>query len=41
MARIARATEDEIAATPGVGPELARAIHERLTSAEPAGRRSA
>src|SRR5262245_17579277 len=41
MARIARATEDEIAATPGVGPELARAIYERLTSVEPAGRRTA
>jgi excinuclease ABC subunit C len=41
MARIARASEDEIAATHGVGPELARAIHERLTSVEPAGRRSA
>jgi excinuclease ABC subunit C len=41
MARIARASEDEIAATPGVGPELARAIHERLTAVEPAGMRSA
>jgi excinuclease ABC subunit C len=41
MARIARATEEEIAATPGVGPELARAIHERLTAVDPAGRRSA
>jgi excinuclease ABC subunit C len=41
MARIARASVEEIASTPGVGPELARAIHERLTVAEPAGRRSA
>jgi excinuclease ABC subunit C len=42
VARIARASEDEIASTPGVGPDLARAIHERLTGLEPAGgRRSA
>jgi excinuclease ABC subunit C len=42
VARIARATQDEIASTPGVGPDLARAIHDRLTSSEPAGgRRSA
>src|SRR5262245_7785328 len=41
MARIARASVDEIASTPGVGPDLARAIHERLTAAEPVGRRSA
>jgi hypothetical protein len=41
MARMARATQDDIAATPGVGQQLARAIHERLTSVEPAGRRSA
>ena len=40
-ARLARASVDEIAATPGVGPELARAIHERLTGAEPVGRRTA
>ncbi len=30
LARLARATPEEIAATPGIGPELARAIHERL-----------
>jgi hypothetical protein len=42
VARIARASEDEIASTPGVGPDLARAIHDRLTGLEPAGgRRSA
>jgi len=46
VARIARASEDEIASTPGVGPDLATAIHERLTGREPAderagGRRSA
>src|SRR5918995_1751018 len=42
VARISRASEDEIAATPGVGPDLARAIHDRLTGREPAGgRRSA
>jgi excinuclease ABC subunit C len=31
LARLARASEDEIAATPGVGPEVARAVHARLT----------
>jgi len=42
VARISRASEDEIASTPGVGPDLARAIHDRLTGREPAGgRRSA
>jgi ERCC4-type nuclease len=42
VARLARASEDEIASTPGVGPDLARAIHDRLTTSEPAGgRRSA
>jgi excinuclease ABC subunit C len=39
LARLARATEDEIARTPGVGPEVARAVHERLTGATPAARR--
>jgi excinuclease ABC subunit C len=39
LARLARASEDEIAATPGVGPEVARAVHARLTSAAPAERR--
>ncbi|MFM7718860.1 MAG: helix-hairpin-helix domain-containing protein [Actinomycetota bacterium] len=31
LRRIARATVEEIAETPGVGPELARAVHEALT----------
>ncbi len=39
LARLSRASVDEIAATPGVGTELARAVHERLTSPEPADRR--
>jgi excinuclease ABC subunit C len=39
LARLARASEDEIAATPGVGPGVARAVHARLTSAAPAERR--
>jgi excinuclease ABC subunit C len=39
LARLARASEDEIAATPGVGPEVARAVHARLTGAAPAERR--
>lgn len=30
LARLRDATADEIAATPGIGPELAHAIHERL-----------
>lgn len=37
LARLARATPEEIAATPGIGPELARAICERLRG--PAGSR--
>jgi excinuclease ABC subunit C len=42
LARLARASEDEIAATPGVGPEVARAVHARLTgAAEPERRASA
>jgi excinuclease ABC subunit C len=31
VARLSRASVEEIAATPGVGPELARVVHERLT----------
>ena len=30
LARLSRASANEIAATPGVGPEIARAVHERL-----------
>jgi excinuclease ABC subunit C len=30
LARLARATPEEIAQTPGVGPDLAGAIHDRL-----------
>ena len=30
LARLRDATSDEIAATPGIGPELAHAVHERL-----------
>jgi excinuclease ABC subunit C len=41
VARISRASEDDIASTPGVGPELARAIHDRLTGQPAEGRRSA
>jgi excinuclease ABC subunit C len=41
LAKIRAAGEEELAATPGIGPELASAIHRRLTDpAEPA-RRSA
>jgi excinuclease ABC subunit C len=38
LTRLTRATVEDIAATPGIGPELARAIAERLTGvpAEPA-----
>ena len=36
LARLSRADVSEIAATPGVGPEVARAVHERLTGATPA-----
>jgi excinuclease ABC subunit C len=39
LARLARADVSEIAATPGIGPELATAIHERLTGAGSARRR--
>jgi excinuclease ABC subunit C len=40
LARLSRASEEEIAATPGVGPAVARAIHERLTDATPGERRA-
>jgi excinuclease ABC subunit C len=40
LARLARADVAEIAATPGIGPELARAVHEHLTAASAAGRRA-
>jgi excinuclease ABC subunit C len=33
LARLSRASVDEIAATPGVGHGVAKAVHERLTSA--------
>ena len=39
LARLARAEVDEIASTPGIGPELARAVHERLTGVAPSERR--
>ncbi|HSJ51792.1 MAG TPA: helix-hairpin-helix domain-containing protein, partial [Actinomycetota bacterium] len=39
LTRLSRASVEEIAATPGVGPDLARAVHERLTGAAPSGRR--
>jgi excinuclease ABC subunit C len=35
VARLARAEVDEIASTPGIGPELARAVHEHLTGTAP------
>jgi excinuclease ABC subunit C len=42
LARLSRADEAEIASTPGIGPELAKVIHERLTARVPVnGRRSA
>ena len=40
LARLSRASEEEIAATPGVGPAVARAIHERLTNATPSDSRA-
>jgi excinuclease ABC subunit C len=40
LARLSRASEEEIAATPGVGPGVARAIHARLTEATPGERRA-
>jgi excinuclease ABC subunit C len=39
LSRLSRAEVDEIAATPGIGPELARAVHEHLTGVAPAQRR--
>jgi excinuclease ABC subunit C len=39
VARLSRATVEEIAATRGVGPELARVVHERLTGAAALPRR--
>jgi len=42
LARLQRASEEEIAATPGVGPALARTVHERLhTASTPERRESA
>jgi excinuclease ABC subunit C len=41
LAKLARATRDEIASTPGIGPELAGAIHERLHGAPDQRRESA
>jgi excinuclease ABC subunit C len=40
LARLSRASEEEIAATPGVGPAVARAIHQRLTDATPSESRA-
>ncbi|MGH2635777.1 MAG: excinuclease ABC subunit UvrC [Actinomycetota bacterium] len=39
LARLSRASVEEIAATPGVGPEVARTVHERLTGGVSAVRR--
>jgi excinuclease ABC subunit C len=39
LARLSRASAEEIAATPGVGPEIARAVHERLHGSAPAAER--
>ncbi len=41
LARLSRATPEEIAETPGIGPELAHAIHERLHVAGAERRESA
>jgi excinuclease ABC subunit C len=41
LARLREANLDDIARTPGVGPEVARAVHERLHTAAPAERESA
>ena len=38
VARLRRAEVEQIAETPGIGPELAAAIHDRLHEAEPAAR---
>ena len=37
LARLRAATEEEIAQTPGVGPELAHAVHEHLHAPGAAG----
>lgn len=39
LARLTRASEDEIATVRGVGPELARAVRERLTGTTPVERK--
>ncbi len=39
LARLSRASLEEIAATPGVGPEIARAVYERLHGSVPAPER--
>jgi excinuclease ABC subunit C len=39
LARLSRASVEEIAATPGVGPGLARAVHARLTGVPSPGQR--
>jgi excinuclease ABC subunit C len=39
LAKLARADVAEIAATPGVGPEVARAVHDTLHGPLPAGDR--
>jgi len=39
LARLSRAPLEEIAATPGVGPEIARAVYERLHGSAPAPER--
>jgi excinuclease ABC subunit C len=39
LARLSRASVDEIAATPGVGPGVARAVHARLTGVASGGER--
>lgn len=39
LARLSAATPQEIAGTPGIGPELARAIHERVHGVPPDARR--
>jgi len=41
LARLARASVEEIAETPRVGPEMARAVHERLHGATPVTERRA
>jgi excinuclease ABC subunit C len=41
LAKVRAASPDDLAATPGIGPELASAIHEHLTSPADPSRRSA